>query len=248
MKRKLTQGSSRRGEMIEKPDTPVEGDFVDHLVEEWKSQLPHIDWTPSAIIVRMRRATLVFDRARDQIGAPFGLGGGEVMVLDALRRAGPPHCLNPRRLLEELLTPSGTMTSWIDRLAERGFVRRIRDPHDRRGILVQLASPGRRFVDESSKRVQAQWSGMPEHAALAGMSRDDLNTLSDLLRKLTLALEKSSEETSQRESQRTKSRGPRSPRVYKSPTLGDLSPATNDGYEDRRDRKKAVPLLQRSRG
>jgi DNA-binding MarR family transcriptional regulator len=199
--------------MTEKAAMPVEGDFVDHLVEEWKSQLPHIDWTPSAIIVRMRRATLVFDRARDQIGAPYGLGGGEVMVLDALRRAGPPHCLNPRRLLEELLTPSGTMTSWIDRLAERGFVRRIRDPHDRRGILVQLAPPGRRFVDESSKRVQAQWNGMPDHAALAEMSRDDLNTLSDLLRKLTLALEKSSEETSQRESQPSKARGPRSARV-----------------------------------
>ena len=152
MKRELTHRSSHCGEMIEKPGMPMERDFVDHLVDEWKSQFPHLDWTPSAIIVRMRRATLVFDRARDQIGAPCGLGGGEVMVLDALRRAGPPHCLNPRRLLEELLTPSGTMTSWIDRLAERGFVKRIRDPHDRRGILVQLASPGRRFVDESSEK------------------------------------------------------------------------------------------------
>jgi len=75
-----------------------------------------------------------------------------------------------------------------------------------------------------------------------------ISILSDLLRKLTLALEKSSEETSQRESQPSKGRRPRSARVYKSPTLGGWSPATNEGYEGPRGRKKAVPLLQRSRG
>ena len=64
---------------------------------------------------------------------------------------------------------------------------------------------------------------MPEHAALAGMSRDDLNTLADLLRKLALALEKSSGEASRRESQPTKSRRPESVRVYKSQTLGGLA-------------------------
>lgn len=220
MKREQTHRSSGRGEVVEGPGTPVERDFVDHLVEEWKSQAPHLDWTPSAIIVRMRRATMVFDRARERIGAPYGIGAGEIMVLDALRRAGPPHRLNPGRLLEELLTPSGTMTSWIDRLAKRGFVKRMRDPNDRRGVLVQLAPAGRRFVDDTDKRIQAQWLGMPEHAVLAGMSPDDLNVLADLLRKLALALEKSSEETSQRESQSIKGRGPGSGRVYKSPTLG----------------------------
>jgi DNA-binding MarR family transcriptional regulator len=189
MKSEQASGSPGRGELIDGVAGPVEGDFVDHLVEEWKSQAPHLDWTPSAIIVRMRRATVIFDRARERMGAPYGIGAGEIMVLDALRRAGPPNRLNPRRLLEELLTPSGTMTSWIDRLAKRGFVKRMRDPEDRRGVLVQLAPTGRRFVDDSNRSIQAQWRGMPEHAALAAMARQDLNALSDLLRKLALALE-----------------------------------------------------------
>jgi DNA-binding MarR family transcriptional regulator len=192
MKREQASGSPGRGELIDGLVMPVKRDFVDHLVEEWKSQAPHLDWTPSAIIARMRRATVIFDRARERMGAPYGIGAGEIMVLDALRRAGPPNRLNPGRLLEELLTPSGTMTSWIDRLAKRGFVKRMRDPEDRRGGLVQLAPPGRRFVDDSYRSMQAQWLGMPEHAALAAMARQDLNALSDLLRKLALVLESAS--------------------------------------------------------
>jgi hypothetical protein len=84
------------------------------------------------------------------------------------------------------------MTSWIDRLAKRGFVKRMRDPEDRRGVLVQLAAPGRRFVDDSYRTIQAHWRGMPEHAALAGMARQDLDALADLLRKVALALESAS--------------------------------------------------------
>ncbi|HEY2107249.1 MAG TPA: MarR family transcriptional regulator [Candidatus Binataceae bacterium] len=192
MKREQNGRSPARGELFDGLARPVEGDFVDHLVEEWKSQAPQLDWTPSAIIARMRRATLIFDRARERMGALYGIGAGEIMVLDALRRAGPPNRLNPRRLLEELLTPSGTMTSWIDRLAKRGFVKRMRDPQDRRGVLVHLAATGRRLVDDSYRSIQAQWRGRPEHAALAGMARQDLDALADLLRKLELAVESAS--------------------------------------------------------
>ena len=189
MKREQANAASARAKSIEGPAIPAQRDFVDHLIEEWKSQAPYLDVTPFAIIVRMKRATVIFDRARERMGAPYGLGAGEIMVLDALRRACPPNRLNPGRLLEELLTPSGTMTSWIDRLARRGFVKRIPDPDDRRGVLVQLATRGRRVVGEIDRMTQAHWRGMPEHAALAGMAREDLNALADLLRKLALALE-----------------------------------------------------------
>ncbi|HXR35952.1 MAG TPA: MarR family transcriptional regulator [Candidatus Binataceae bacterium] len=189
MKREPANAASGRAKLIDGPAMPAQRDFVDHLIEEWKSQAPYLNVTPFAIIVRMKRATVIFDRARERMGAPYRLGAGEIMVLDALRRAGPPNRLNPGRLLEELLTPSGTMTSWIDRLAKRGFVKRMPDPDDRRGVLVQLAPRGRRVVGEIDTMTQAHWRGMPEHGALAGMSPEDLNTLADLLRKLALALE-----------------------------------------------------------
>jgi DNA-binding MarR family transcriptional regulator len=167
---------------------PVQRDFVDHLLEEWKTQSPWIDATPVAIIVRMKRATAIFDKARERLGASLGIGNGEIMVLDALHRVGPPNRLNPSRLLQELLAPSGTMTSWIDKLAKLGYVKRTADPDDRRGVLVQLTAPGRRVVSEMDKRAREQWHGTP-HAALAQFKPGELNALADLLRKLSISLE-----------------------------------------------------------
>lgn len=189
---------------------PAERDFVDHLIDEWNSEAPDLDVTPFAIIVRMKRATACFDKARERLGAPYGLGGGEIMVLDALRRVGLPNRLSPGRLLKELLIPSGTMTSWIDRLAERGLVKRIPDPHDRRGVLVQLAPGGRRVVRDIDRLAKQQWHNMPEHAVLARISRRDLNMLADLLRKVTLALENAESDTPRLVTAPTKSNKPES--------------------------------------
>ncbi len=189
MREQHAKVESRRGRLSDMSAVPIQRDFVDHLVEEWKSQAPWLDVTPFAIIVRMKRATATFDKARERLGAPYGLGGGEIMVLDALRRVGPPNRLNPGRLLQELLAPSGTMTSWIDRLARLGFVKRMADPDDRRGVLVQLTVRGRRVVSEIDRMTQQQWQGMPAHAALARLKRSDLNAISDLLRKLSIVLE-----------------------------------------------------------
>ena len=39
------------------------------------------------------------------------------------------------------------MTNRVDRLAARGFVERLPDPHDRRGVLVRLTAEGKATVD-----------------------------------------------------------------------------------------------------
>lgn len=163
-------------------------DFVDHLLAEWKVQSPWIDAIPVAVIVRMKRVTAIFDKARERLGKSFGIGNGELMVLDALHRVGPPNRLNPGRLLQELMAPSGTMTSWIDKLAKSGFVKRQADPDDRRGVLVQLTARGRRVVSEMDKMARAQWHGTP-HAAFADFKPGELKDLADLLRKLCISLE-----------------------------------------------------------
>ena len=71
----------------------------------------------------------------------------EFDVLAALRRAGGDYELSPGRLLKETLVTSGTMTNRVDRLAARGFVERLPDPNDRRGVLVRLTPEGREAVD-----------------------------------------------------------------------------------------------------
>ena len=79
------------------------------------------------------------------------------------------------------LTPvtSGTMTNRVDRLASRGFVERLPDPRDRRGVLVRLTAEGKATVDGAfGALLQA------EAALLEGLPPRDRATLARLLRTL----------------------------------------------------------------
>ena len=169
-------------------------DFVDHLVNQWKREQPNLDTTVAAIVVRMKRATTVFDDARERLAQMVGLHGSELMLLDALRRSGAPFCLKPGVLMRELLIPSGTATRWIDSIEDRRLIKRLADPHDRRGILITLTPLGHRVLGKLDAAHGFRGSRSPEHSALSELSRSELQTLSSLLRKALLVLEGEAEQ------------------------------------------------------
>src|SRR3954451_23887300 len=122
-------------------------DEVDRLLEAWRRERPDLDVAPMEVLSRVSRLARHLDRARSQAFETHGLESWEFDVLAALRRAGVPYQLSPGRLLKETLVTSGTMTNRVDRLAARGLVERLPDPHDRRGVLVRLTPEGRTAVD-----------------------------------------------------------------------------------------------------
>ena len=69
------------------------------------------------------------------------------------------------------------MTNRIDRLEERGLVRRRPDPADARSVRVQLTAAGRRRVDGALQDLVAREDAIlgtldsAERAALAGLLR-----------------------------------------------------------------------------
>jgi DNA-binding MarR family transcriptional regulator len=71
------------------------------------------------------------------------------------------------------------MTNRVDRLAARGFVERLPDPSDRRGVLVQLTATGRKTVDGALDGLLKR-----EHELLAGLRASDHKQLAGLLRQL----------------------------------------------------------------
>ncbi len=164
-------------------------DFVDHLVEQWQREQPRLDTTVAAIVVRMKRATAIFDDARERLAQRVGLHGNELMLLDALRRSGPPYRLKPGVLMRELLIASGTATRWIDSIEDRRLVKRLADPNDRRGILIALTPLGRRVLQKTQSAHGLRGNRSPEHWALSRLGRAELETLSNLLRKALLMLE-----------------------------------------------------------
>ena len=105
-------------------------------------------------------------------------------MLSALRRAGPPYRLSPGQLVAETLVTSGTMTNRVDRLQERGWVRRSPAPDDRRGVIVELTDAGLGVVDAALDDLLAQ-----ERAILGPLSRPEREELAGLLRRLNTPLE-----------------------------------------------------------
>jgi DNA-binding MarR family transcriptional regulator len=79
---------------------------------------------------------------------------------------------------------SAGMTSRLDRLEERGLVKRSSDPSDRRGVLVDLTSKGRELVDSVVAANTTE-----ERELVAGLTSAEFGSLAALLQKLLSRLE-----------------------------------------------------------
>ena len=158
-------------------------DYVDQILQQWKRERPDIDPSTMGTIGRLSRAAHILGKELEDKFAELGLPGGRFDVLAALRRAGPPHCLSPTALYNSLLISSGAMTNRVDRLTENGLVERLPDPHDRRGLLVQLTPKGLAAIDDA---VEAHLDN--ERRLIAHLDETEVTALTPLLRKLLVGL------------------------------------------------------------
>ena len=105
-------------------------------------------------------------------------------LMGHLRYAGPPYRGKPGKLAKHLGLSSGAMTNRLDNMAERGLLRRLDDPDDRRGVIVELTEEGQR-VWEESVGTQAQ----KEELVASALDENEKRALNDLLRRLMNAFE-----------------------------------------------------------
>ena len=159
-------------------------DHVSSILTQWAAERPDLDVSPMGIVGRISRLSLVVDKELEPVFAQFGLNHWSFDMLATLRRAGAPYRLSPTELFRSMLVTSGTMTNRIDRLAEKWLVRRIPDPEDRRGILVELTEQGRELIDSALIAHVAN-----EARLLQPLSREEQYTLAVLLRKWLASLE-----------------------------------------------------------
>jgi DNA-binding MarR family transcriptional regulator len=89
--------------------------------------------------------TVMFHSA---IGARLGLSATEHKALDIIMRAGP---VTAGRLAELTGLTTGAVTGLIDRFEKAGFVRRVRDPNDRRKVMIEMKYG--KQIDQMYKRV-----------------------------------------------------------------------------------------------
>jgi DNA-binding MarR family transcriptional regulator len=162
----------------------AKADAVDANLEIWARELPELDLETEGIIERIHRLERVVDRAMQETLDAFDLSHGEWKVLAHLRRAGPPYRGKPGKLAKRLDLSSGAMTNRLDNMETRGLVRRLDDPADRRGVIVELTDEGRKLWD-AAVGAQAEKESLVD-SALGEREKHELN---DLLRRLMHAFE-----------------------------------------------------------
>jgi DNA-binding MarR family transcriptional regulator len=167
-------------------DTPPLGDrdHVDHVLRQWARVRPELDTSPVAVVARIGRAAAYVSAGIEARLEEFGLSRAAWDVLASLRRAGPPHRLSPTQLYVALMRSSGAMTHRLHRLERQGLIRRVPDPSDARGMLVELTRKGLALVDRIAPLHLDN-----ERALLEPLSHQEQKTLAHLLRKLLLAYE-----------------------------------------------------------
>ena len=160
-------------------------DEVDRILGEWAAARPDLDLAPLAVFSRMTRITKHVDRARVHAFERSGLASWEFDVLAVLRRSGAPFRQSPKVLVQQTMVSSGTMTNRIDRMEKRGLVRRLTDPNDGRGVLVEMTHQGQVLVDAAMTRLSDA-----EEQLLGGVPRAERERLATLLRKLALSVDR----------------------------------------------------------
>ena len=161
-----------------------EPDSVDRWLAE--HELPGaVDLEVEGIVDRINGLRRRFKRMNDETLAEFGLTDGEWKVLTHLQLDGPPHRKAVGQLAKWGDLSSGAMTNRIDRLEQARLVRRVPDPDDRRGVLVELTHAGRNAWEGS---VSAQAG--KESLVAAALSAEEKKQLNALLRRLMREFER----------------------------------------------------------
>lgn len=96
-----------------------------------------------SVTTRLLRLARSMERHMTLSAATEGLTSGDVLLLDALYRVGPPHRIAPTALKHYFLMSLAGVAKRVDRLEAAGFIERVPNPDDRRGLFIQLTAAGR---------------------------------------------------------------------------------------------------------
>jgi len=165
-----------------RPEQPDELDQIDAMLDIWAREVPGLDPLTEGIVERIQKLAWEFNTSMDETLAEFKLERRGFRLLGRLRAAGPPYRVSPGRLADDLGLSSGAMTNRLDRLEVAGLVRRLPDPDDRRGTLIEPTEAGHAAWD------RAVGTQARREALIAGqLSPDDRRELHRLLRRLMRA-------------------------------------------------------------
>jgi DNA-binding MarR family transcriptional regulator len=163
---------------------PMTDDAVDRIIAQWHREMPDLELDSMALYGRLHRVSQKLGARLHRLRARQGLGRNEFDVLAAIRRSGEPFTLSPKEIGATLMLSSGGLTGRLDKLEAAGFVERLPDPADRRGLKVRMTDRGREVIEEAVR------TGIDlQNESLSVLTAQEREQLGALLRKLHLGFE-----------------------------------------------------------
>ena len=112
-------------------------DDLDTMLEVWAREIPNLDPVTEGIVERIQKLAKAFDRSLDETLVASGLDRRSFHVIGKLRKVGPPYRHSAGQLA------AAVYPVWV------GLVRRLPDPNDRRGTLVEPTDAGHDIWDRT---------------------------------------------------------------------------------------------------
>jgi DNA-binding MarR family transcriptional regulator len=126
-----------------------EHDKLDDWLEIWTREIPNLDPVTEGIVERIQNLYKDFDRSMEETLIKHNLDRRAFHLLGRLRSYGPPYRRSPGQLAGDMRLSSGAMTNRLDRLEAAGLIRRLPDPTDRRGALIEPTEAGHAAWDRA---------------------------------------------------------------------------------------------------
>lgn len=115
---------------------------------------PPTDPLTASIQARLFSLSRLIDAEITRIASENGLNSGELVILGALKRMGPPHRSTASDLLPLHWVSMPGLMKQLARLEEHGLVQREADPEDRRRTFVQLTQKAHAMFAKLERRPQ----------------------------------------------------------------------------------------------
>jgi DNA-binding MarR family transcriptional regulator len=159
-------------------------DHIDRFLAKIDAAGVELDLEVEGIVDRIGGIQRRIHNALKETLVEYGLTPEDWHVMSSLRLRKDLKPSSPGGLAKSLEISSGAMTSRLDRLERLGHIRRVADPDDRRGILIELTDEGRAAWDAA-----ASIQGRKEAFFASTLSAKEQHQLNGLLRKIMLAFE-----------------------------------------------------------
>jgi DNA-binding MarR family transcriptional regulator len=135
----------------------------------------------SVIIYSIRRLMRAGELYTKELNKIYNISSAQLNCLLAIHQNGP---IAPSQIAKFIMVNSSTITGIIDRLEQKGLVKRLRISDDRRVITVELTKTGKVLAENAPPPIQ--WKLID---GLNKTSQRDIKSISDALEKLTKMLE-----------------------------------------------------------